>query len=110
MPYAKVSDNGRSVELDLHGVGVSRAIHLFDAAIKIASRRGRSTIKIIHGSSTSDVSHEASTIKLRLRDQIESGRYDDLIVSRYFSDGHLLLSLAPGGSDPSPISIFDIDK
>ena len=54
MPYPRVDDDGQTVTLDLHGAPVDEAVRLARRLVREAARRGRRTVKIVHGQSTSN--------------------------------------------------------
>ncbi len=109
MPYPTISDDGRTVELDLHGATVSQGMSLVANTIRMAINRGRSTVRIVHGSSTSDTDQFAATLKHKLHDAFGSGRFGGT-VNHLFSDTYIIVSLPGGSSDHHKISIFDIDR
>ncbi len=52
MVYPRLTDDGRCVVLDLHGVRVAEARALVLRVVAEAARRGRAQVRLIHGSST----------------------------------------------------------
>ena len=71
---ARLMDNGRRPVLDLHGCTVEQALALTRALIVEAAKRGRDSIELVHGSSTSDAEDHLPTIRSALRELIGSGR------------------------------------
>lgn len=98
MPRPRLDDDGQSVTLDLHGATVDDALDLAYAVVVEAARRGRSTVRLVHGASTTDAGG-ARTIKLALHDALDDGAYDRHVTSEFKMDGQLVLGLAPA---PSP--------
>ncbi len=94
MPHPRLDDDGQSVTLDLHGVRVDEAVDLAAALVVEAARRGRSTVRLIHGTSTDDLGVER-TIKSALTQTIREGGYDRHVSSSYALEGMLVLGLAP---------------
>jgi hypothetical protein len=63
-------DDGSTVTLDLHGLGVADAEICLRKTVAEAAARGRSTVRVIHGSSTSDPQGRNRTIKHVLEELI----------------------------------------
>lgn len=111
MAYPSVHDDGQSVQLDLHGSKVRHAKRLFENTLLLACERGRSTVKVIYGTSTSVDDAFASSIKHTILDMLVSGEYSDLVSGYWETDGHALVSLIARGSPaPQRITIFEIDN
>lgn len=109
MPYPSIHDDGRSVTLDLHGATIDEACDLAVRLVRRAARRGRATVKIIHGQSTSNAYAPARTIKHALYDLLDRGVLDDVVVHVWRAEGHLLLSLdVTTDADPRPIRLLDL--
>ena len=100
MPRPHLDDDGRSVTLDLHGVRVGEATELAAALVVEAARRGRQTVRLIHGASTTDAGAER-TIKTALSDALAAGAYARHVTSSFALDGMLVLGLAPS-PNPAP--------
>ncbi|MGB3544294.1 Smr/MutS family protein [Rubrivirga sp.] len=98
MPTPTLDDDGTTVTLDLHGATVDDALRLTDAAIVEAARHGRTTIRVIHGASTTDAGAHR-TIKTALLDALEDGEYDRHVTTDVRMEGMMILGLAPA---PSP--------
>ena len=75
MPHPTLEDDGRTVTLDLHGASVPEAMALVDRVVAEAARRGRATVKIIHGQSTSAPLGARPTIKQSLHDALDARRF-----------------------------------
>ena len=74
-----------------------------------AARRGRGTVKIVHGQSSSSRLYENRTIKNALYDLLDRGALGEAITHAWRADGHLLLSLdITAAADPSPIRLLDV--
>lgn len=91
----RLDDDGRAVTLDLHGARVADAERLAVAVAGAAARHGRSTLRIVHGHSTTDAFGEARTIKTALLDGLDRGDFGPAVVSALRSEGSVLLGLAP---------------
>ena len=96
MPTPSLTDDGHTVTLDLHGATVDEALHLTRQLIYEADRRGRATVKLIHGSSTSEGRFRNRTIKSALYDALESGQFSDKVTGEWRSKNVLTLSLSLG--------------
>lgn len=73
MGIPRIQDNGRSVTIDLHGLRVEEAVRWTERVLNEARRRGRSTARVIHGSSTSSPFQSRRTIKQALYEWLENG-------------------------------------
>ncbi len=106
MKHPHLADDGSTIELDLHGARVDEAIDLVQRAVLMASERGRSTLRVIHGSSTSDPRERNRTIKHAILDALEEGMQG--AESYLPMEGATLVSLAYGSRpDPRPITLSD---
>ena len=94
MPRPRLDDDGTAVTLDLHGMTVDEADDLAFSVVVEAARRGRQTVRLIHGSSTFDEGAE-HTIKAALYHALDAGDYDRHATSSFKMDGTLVLGLAP---------------
>ena len=109
MAYPRVDDDGQTVTLDLHGASIEEAVDLARRCVREAARRGRHTVKIIHGQSTSSGLYANRTIKTALYDLLDRGTLSDAITHAWRADGHLLLSLdVTVASNATPIRLLDI--
>lgn len=101
-------DDGRAVTLDLHGTGLAEAERRLVATLRIAAERGRTSVRVVHGSSTSDPRSRNPTIKYRLEEMLA----EDLLpgVTAGVSIGEAtLLSLPVGGPvDGRQITPLDV--
>ncbi len=107
MSRPKLSDDGTRVTLDLHGATVDEAIDLTYETLRLAQDRGRSSLKIVHGSSTSGSGRR--TIKSALYDLLDRGMLAGAGVHVMRRRSHLILSLdltAP--TDPTRIRMMDV--
>lgn len=89
----RFEDNGEITTLDLHGVRVHEATTLILKATRLSWSYGRKTLKIIHGTSTSDPDYRNRTIKYTLYELIEEGELDDWIADELYSDSFCVLIL-----------------
>lgn len=99
MPIPRLTDDGQTVTLDLHGARVDEAERLAMAVVAEAARHGRRTVRLVHGHSTTDGARR--TIKTALHDLLDDGDFAPYATSHVLGDGHLLLGIAPS---PSPAS------
>ena len=108
MPHPRLNDDGQAVTLDLHGVRVEEAARLSQALVVEAARRGRSTVRLIHGTSTYDAGGER-TIKGALREALAHGDYDRHVSSSFTADGMLVLGLSPAPRpQPGRLTLRDL--
>jgi DNA-nicking Smr family endonuclease len=109
MPYPRVSDDGQTIELDLHGASVQMAQDMILAIIPLAANRGRSVVRIIHGVSTSETFDDRSTIKSTLLALLEQGTLDRYVPDWIVLEGSTVVSLnVTGRRDSTRILIHDI--
>lgn len=109
MARPTVSDDGSTVTLDLHGATVNEAMQLIYAAVREANARGRSSLRIIHGSSTSDARTGNRTIKHELLAELDGGSLSRLITGTVRLENETLLSLPIGVSGHrGRISMLDL--
>ncbi|MEZ4701163.1 MAG: Smr/MutS family protein [Rhodothermales bacterium] len=109
MPFPTLSDDGQTVTLDLHGATVDEAVRLAQRAVSEARRRGRSSLRLIHGSSTSGGGRR--TIKSAVTDLLLDGRLGIPASNAVAGDDVLVLSLGHAGRpDPRPITLLDIQR
>ena len=94
----RLTDDGRAVTLDLHGARVDEALDLVDALVAEAARRGRTTVRVIHGASTSGAGQR--TIKSALHEALDAGDFAPYVTSSFRQDGAVLLGVAPA---PAPL-------
>jgi DNA-nicking Smr family endonuclease len=88
-------DDGHTVELDLHRARVAEAARLFEEAAVLAAERGRQTLRVVHGRSTTDPRGEALTIKRVVHDVLASGYLDEYVASWLDRGGATLVGLVP---------------
>lgn len=107
MKQPSLTDDGTAVELDLHGAYVDEAINLVRRVVSLASERGRSTLRVVHGSSTSDPLARNRTIKHVLLDALDRGMRG--VASHYEMEDVTLLSLdSSSHRNPTPITLLDV--
>ena len=87
----RLTDNGIRPELDLHGCTVNEALRLARQLIIESSRRGRDSVRLIHGMSTSTPGKR--TIKSALTELIESGELTLHVSGAFKSEGHMIVAL-----------------
>lgn len=99
MPRPQLDDDGAAVTLDLHGATVEEALRLARSVVVEAARHGRSTVRLVHGTSTTDAG-ATRTIKTALLQALEDGEYDRHVTTDVRMEGMIILGLAPA---PSPV-------
>lgn len=103
-----LTDDGHDVTLDLHGATVDEAMHLSREVIHEAVLRGRKSVKLIHGSSTSSSRYRNRTIKHALYDALDAGYFSDKVTGLLRTRNVLTLSLdLSATSDPTPLRMSD---
>ena len=109
MPYPRVADDGQTVDLDVHGATVREASDMIARLVSLAITRGRSTVRIIHGASTSEIDSDKLTIRTRLLELLEEGTLSPDVVSWFTFDTSTTLSLPqPTKVDRTKIVIYDL--
>lgn len=104
-----LTDDGRAVTLDLHGARIAEAEHLARRAAQEASGAGRSTLRIVHGASTTDWDGGNRTVKTALLDLLDSGALDAWVASEHLTEGAMLLGLSASGvPDRRRLTIGDL--
>lgn len=104
----RLDDDGRSVRLDLHGVPVDEAERLILRTVGLAVARGRTSVEIVHGASTSDVRYRNRTIRHTLYDLLDDGGLPG-VTSDFRREGSALLGLAAGSaSDGRRLTLGDV--
>ena len=99
MPRPSLFDDGTTVTLDLHGASIPEALRLAEAAVIESARHGRSSLRVVHGASTTDPLGATRTIKTELHDALDRGAWAPHVTSQYRAEGLVLLGLAPA---PNP--------
>jgi hypothetical protein len=96
MATPTLDDDGSTVTLDLHGLSVDEALDVT-----------YSTLKVIHGSSTTQ--GQRRTIKSALHDQLDRGPLGSHATHIIRSRDTLTLALdLTATSDPTPITLRDV--
>jgi hypothetical protein len=108
MVRPRLTDDGRTVVLDLHGASVDGASELIRRVSALASGRGRGTLRVVHGTSTSDPLARNRTIRHALHDLLDAGELRPFVVDAVRDEGHTLLALAPGTLDRRRLSSADL--
>ena len=108
MGTPQLDDDGSVVTLDLHGATVDEAIDMTYRTLRMAEDRGRSRLKLIHGSSTT-VGRGKRTIKSALHDLLDRGELGSHATNVIRSQNSLVLALdLTASSDPTPIQLRDV--
>lgn len=108
MGTPQLDDDGRIVTLDLHGATVEEAIDLTYRTLRLAEERGRTRLKLVHGSSTTN-GGARRTIKSALHTLLDRGELGAHATNVIRSQNTLVLALdltAPG--DSTPIRLRDV--
>lgn len=109
MPGPQLTDDGAAVTLDLHGATVDEALALSLQTVRLAARRGRARVKLIHGSSTTRQAPHRRTIKRALHDLVDDGGFRPHATEGWRADNYLVLALdVTASSDPTPIRLLDV--
>lgn len=106
MAFPQLTDDGQCVVLDLHGTRVEEARQLTLCVVAEAARRGRSQVRVIHGSSTTDPYSNRKTIKQMLHEMLKTGAFAPYVTQVFLRPHELLLALdltAP--RDPRPLHL-----
>ena len=102
-----LDDDGTTVTLDLHGLTVDEALDVTFSTLRLAEDRGRSRLKVIHGSSTTQ--GQRRTIKSALHDQLDRGPLGAHTTNVVRARDALTLALdLTASSDPTPITLRDV--
>jgi DNA-nicking Smr family endonuclease len=110
MPRPRLSDDGATVTLDLHGATVDEGLRLVRRAAALATDRGRTTLRVVHGASTSDPRSRNRTLKHALRDLLDGGGLPEA-RSTFPTEGSILIGLRLGPRrDPTPIRLLDLTR
>lgn len=109
MPGPQLNDDGMAVTLDLHGATVDEAIDLGLQTVRLAARRGRTRVKLIHGSSTTRPAAHRRTIKRALHDLVDDGAFRPHATEGWRAKNYLVLSLdLTTTTDPTRIQLLDV--
>jgi hypothetical protein len=107
MGTPQLDDDGRVVTLDLHGATVEEALNLTFRTLRLAEERGRSRLKLIHGSSTTGDGRR--TIKSALHDLLDRGELGAHATNVIRSQNTLVLALdLTASTDATPIRLRDV--
>ena len=107
MGTPQLTDNGRIVKLDLHGATVDEAIDMTYNTLRLARERGRSRLKLVHGSSTTAPGKR--TIKSALHDLLDRGELGAHATNVIRSQNTLVLALdLTASGDPTRIRLRDV--
>lgn len=107
MATPTLHDDGATVTLDLHGATVDEAIDLTFRTVYLAEERGRSHVKLIHGSSTSRRGQR--TIKQALHELLDEGSLGAHATSTLRSRDYLVMALdLTAARDTTRIHLRDV--
>jgi hypothetical protein len=104
----RLSDSGTSVTLDLHGTPLAGARRLVAATVRAAASRGRASVRVIHGSSTSDPLARNATIKHELEQMLERGALPEVTGWVQFGDVTTLSLPISASIDPRPVTAREV--
>lgn len=108
MGRPQLEDDGKIVTLDLHGATVEEALDMTYRTLRLAEERGRSRLKLIHGSSTTTDRH-SRTIKSALYDLLDQGKLGAHATNVIRSQNTLVLALdLTTTTDRTPIQLRDV--
>lgn len=108
MSPPQLDDDGRIVTLDLHGATVEEAIDMTYRTLRLAEQRGRTRLKIVHGSSTTG-DGRGRTIKSALHDLLDRGDLGSHATNVIRSQNTLVLALdLTASGDTTPIRLRDV--
>lgn len=111
MPYPRLHDDGTTVTLDLHGATIDEAVTLARRTVQEAARRGRRTVKLIHGISAGRRRVPDRTIKQALHDLLDRQAFGPWVTGSIRSEGYLTLALdLTAASDPRPLRLQDVSR
>ena len=103
-----LNDDGTVVTLDLHGATVDEAIDMTYRTLRLAEDRGRTRLKLIHGSSTTNGGAHR-TIKSALHNLLDRGELGRHATNVIRSKNKLVLALdLTATQDPTPIQLRDV--
>jgi len=109
MARPSLHDNGQTVVVDLHGLSVAQALELVVEIVRVAGKRGRQSIRFIHGSSTSSRLYDNGTIKHTLSEWLEGAHKRGEIASWVaYGDESLVALPVSNTSDPNTISLLEL--
>lgn len=109
MSTPRLHDDGTSVTLDLHGATVDEAVDLSLQTVRLAAARGRTSVKLIHGSSTTRRAPYRRTIKRALHELLDDGAFAPHATEAWRAEGHLVLALdVTATSDSTKIRLLDV--
>jgi hypothetical protein len=110
MSTPDLEDDGRVVTLDLHGATVDEAIDLTYRTLRLAEERGRTRLRLIHGSSTTQAGARR-TIKSALHDLLDRGELGTHATNVIRQRDTLVLALdVTATSDGTPIQLRDVQR
>lgn len=93
MISARLVDNGQRPVLDIHGCTVDQALSLTRALIAVSVKRGRDSLELIHGSSTSNEEGRRRTIKNTLHSLIDDGMESRHVSQSFKSSSSMTIAL-----------------
>ena len=94
----RLDDDGTTVTLDLHGLTIDEALAVTRRTLDLAEARGRATLKVIHGHSTTGMTGQ-KTIKTALYDALDQGFLQGYQSNHHRQQGALILALGIGKTE-----------
>lgn len=109
MPGPRLEDDGRTVTLDVHGLTVDEALHLIERVLATAYDRGRTLVRVIHGSSTSSPAYRNRSIKRALHERLDRKAWPSLVVQARRAEDTTTLALPLATrQDPTKITLRSV--
>ena len=106
---AFIKDDGELVTVDLHGFHLEKAEMIIRKSLMEAYYRGRDRIKFIHGSSTSSLQFDNSTIKFKVRTILQEATLQKMLTQVLPQEDCCIAAFKPDFEiDRSQISSIDI--
>lgn len=105
----RLTDDGSSLTLDLHGARIAEAERMILGAARLGAERGRTRLTVVHGGSTSSALYRNRTIKHALYDLLDDGDLDRWVTDSVRLEGSTVLSLPlRGSSDLRRLTLADL--
>jgi hypothetical protein len=87
---------------------VAEGERLILGVVRAAHARGRDSVRVVHGASTSALTHRNRTLRHALLDLLDEGALDAWVVSEVVTEGSTLLGLGVGrAADPRRLALPD---
>ena len=107
-PPVRLTDDGTTATLDLHGARVEPALRAARRLASLCAARGRHRLVLVHGASTTRPGHDRPTIKRALHAWLDAGTPPGVHhVERRDADLLLTFDLT-ARRDPRPLGLRDL--